>query len=76
MTLLRGIEVLEERPQADLTGARVLLLSGARDPYGVQAPAPEQSLRAGGADLDARTVSAGHELSPEDLTVAANWMSS
>ena len=74
MTLLRGIEVLEERPQADLTGARVLLLSGARDPYGVQAPAPEQSLRAGGADLDARTVSAGHELSPEDLTRPAGEM--
>lgn len=72
--LLRGIEVLEDPPAADLSDARVLLLTGAHDPYARLAPALEASLRAGGADLDARVIAAGHELSPEDLAIAEGWM--
>ncbi|MDO5604168.1 MAG: VOC family protein [Paracoccus sp. (in: a-proteobacteria)] len=72
--LLRGIEVLDDAPQADLTGTRVLMTTGARDPYGRMAPALEQSLRAGGADVDARLIEAGHELAPEDLTAAQGWL--
>jgi phospholipase/carboxylesterase len=72
--LLRGIEVLEDPPAADLSGARVLLLTGSHDPYARMAPALEASLKAAGADLDARLIAAGHELSPEDLEVAKGWM--
>ncbi|MBV0893021.1 VOC family protein [Paracoccus sp. Z118] len=74
--LLRGIEVLENPPKPDLTGTRVLLLTGARDPYGRLAPPLEASLRAAGADLDARVIPAGHELAAEDLDIAKDWIAS
>ncbi|TRW99199.1 ring-cleaving dioxygenase [Paracoccus sp. M683] len=72
--LLRGIEVLDEPVQADLAGTRVLMLNGARDPFSRMAPPLEQALRANGAEVDARTLSAGHELTPQDLTAAAEWL--
>lgn len=71
--LLRGIEVLENPPVADLKGVRILLLTGARDPYARLAPALETALKAAGADLDARVIDAGHELSPIDLEIAKGW---
>lgn len=72
--LLRGIQALEQPPEADLNDARILLLTGARDPFARMAPALEQALTEGGADLDARTINAGHELADEDLTVATTWL--
>lgn len=72
--LLRGIEALENAPEVDLAGTDVLLLTGARDPFGRMAPALEASLKAGGAALDARIISAGHELSDEDLRTTAKWL--
>ncbi|AXC50735.1 ring-cleaving dioxygenase [Paracoccus suum] len=72
--LLRGIEVLENPPAADLNGTRVLMTTGARDPFARVAPALEASLSAAGADLDARQVNAGHELVPEDLAIAQAWL--
>lgn len=73
--LLRGIEVLEDPPAADLTGTRVLLLTGARDIFGRMAPALEAALRAGWADLEAHRINAGHELSAEDRDIAGLWLS-
>lgn len=72
--LLRGIQVLDTAPEADLSGARVLMLSGARDPFARMAPPLEAALRAGGAELDARVIPAGHELSPDDITIATDWL--
>ncbi|AUH66051.1 VOC family protein [Paracoccus zhejiangensis] len=72
--LLRGIQVLDEVPAADLTGARVLMLNGARDPFAKMAPALEQALRAGGAEVEAQTLPGGHELTPDDLTAATRWL--
>ena len=72
--LLRGIEALENAPMADLTGSEVLLLTGARDPFGRMAPALQMALTAAGAALDAPVVNAGHELSPEDLRLATDWL--
>ncbi len=72
--LLRGIEALEDAPSADLTRSGVLLLTGAQDPFGRMAPALEASLRSGGAALDARIIDAGHELSSEDVRIAADWL--
>lgn len=74
--LLRGIQVLEQAPD-DLppaAGVQALLLSGSGDPFARMAPALEQALRAGGVDLDARVIPAGHELSAQDLTAAAEWL--
>ncbi|KGJ19172.1 VOC family protein [Paracoccus sanguinis] len=72
--LLRGIEVLDDAPAADLTGTRVLMTTGARDPYGRMAPPLEASLKAAGADVDARLIEAGHELSGADLTAVQGWL--
>ncbi|KAA0914672.1 ring-cleaving dioxygenase [Aquicoccus porphyridii] len=74
--LLRGIEALEDAPEADLKASDVLLLTGAQDPFGRMAPALEASLKAGGAAVDARVIDAGHELSAEDLRIAADWLAS
>lgn len=72
--LLRGIEVLENPPTPDLSGTRILLLSGAQDPYSHLAPALAASLKGAGADLDERVISAGHGLSDEDRNIAAEWI--
>ncbi|ABL68445.1 VOC family protein [Paracoccus denitrificans] len=75
--LLRAVQVLEEPPALDaqaLAGSRVLMLTGARDPFARMAPALERALRDGGAALEARVIEAGHELQPEDLTLAAGWL--
>lgn len=72
--LMRAMPVLEEVPQPDLTGAEVLMLTGTRDPYGQYAPAFEAWLRARGAELDARRIEAGHDLTPEDAATAKSWL--
>ncbi|UFS63918.1 VOC family protein [Paracoccus denitrificans] len=75
--LLRAVQVLEDPPAPDaqaLAGSRVLMLTGARDPFARMAPALERALRNGGAALEARVIEAGHELQPEDRTLAAGWL--
>ena len=72
--LLRGVQVLENPPAPALQGTHVLMLNGARDPFSRMAPALEKVLVAGGADVDARTIEAGHELSPVDLTLGSEWL--
>ncbi|MDK8874314.1 VOC family protein [Paracoccus sp. SSJ] len=75
--LLRAVQVLEDPPALGaqgLAGSRVLMLTGARDPFARMAPALERALRNGGAALEARVIEAGHELQPEDLTLAAGWL--
>ncbi|MBU3029982.1 VOC family protein [Paracoccus marinaquae] len=72
--LIRAMAVLEDLPQVDLAGTRILGLRGAADPYGRYAPALNDWLLASGVDLDARTVKAGHELAESDLTAAQNWL--
>ena len=51
-----------------------LTLTGARDPYGPHAPRLNDWLSRQGADLDARVVQAGHDLTADDLAAAADWM--
>ncbi|MDT1063098.1 VOC family protein [Paracoccus sp. CPCC 101403] len=75
--LLRAVQALENPPEpaeGALAGHGVLMLNGARDMFGRMAPALEQALRRGGAELDSRTLAAGHELSPDDLTQAGAWL--
>ncbi|WP_104493374.1 VOC family protein [Paracoccus denitrificans] len=75
--LLRAVQVLEDPPALDAQGladSRVLMLTGARDPFARMAPALEHALRNGGTALEARVIEAGHELQPEDLTLAAGWL--
>ncbi|MCD1620260.1 VOC family protein [Salipiger manganoxidans] len=72
--LLRPMLVLEDLPKPDLTGLEVLTLSGDRDPYGAYAPALNDWLAAQGATLEARQLSAGHELGAADLDIARDWL--
>ncbi|TGN50073.1 ring-cleaving dioxygenase [Paracoccus liaowanqingii] len=73
--LMRPMLVLDPVPQADLSGVRVLTLQGAQDPYGPHAPALNDWLAASGADLDARVMPAGHQLSQDDPRAAKAWLS-
>ncbi|WP_445678742.1 VOC family protein [Radicibacter daui] len=70
--LLRPVSVLENPPQADLTGSRIVILDGRDDPYRQQHPSPADALRARCADVTSHMVHAGHELSPDDSAVARN----
>lgn len=72
--LIRPMAVLEDLPEPDLTGTRVLTLAGAHDPYGAHAPRLNDWLRASGADLDDRTIPTGHELAQTDLAAAQDWL--
>ena len=72
--LLRSVQAVEEPPAADATGTNVLMLNGTDDPFGQMAPALEQSLHKIGVTLDSRTLSAGHDLTPEDITLAQSWL--
>lgn len=71
--LLRAMPVLETLPQADLSGTEALLLTGARDPFGQEAPRLEGWLRDRDADVTARVIDAGHELSSADRMAARQW---
>lgn len=72
--LLRAIPVLDDLPEADLAGAKVLMLTGASDPYGTNTPKLAAWLKASGADLDEQVLETGHQLTPEDLARATQWM--
>ena len=68
--LLRGMNVLETVPRADLSGANVLMLTGRADPYGAYAPALEEMLRAAGAVVENRLLPAGHDIGVADFEAA------
>jgi phospholipase/carboxylesterase len=72
--LLRAIPVLETLPPTDLEGTSVLMVTGARDPFGKGAPALAGWFRANGAELDLRSVDAGHDLVADDEALARQWL--
>jgi phospholipase/carboxylesterase len=74
--LLRAMVPLRTVPQADLTGKRVLILSGSGDPM---VPAENASrlaalLRDSGATVDHQTLPVGHGLSQADVRLTAGWL--
>jgi phospholipase/carboxylesterase len=71
--LIRPMMVLEEAPAADLSGSRVLMLTGAKDAYMSYAAPLEQALAAAGAEVTHKVIDAGHGLSPEDEVVIRAW---
>ncbi|MCL7997775.1 VOC family protein [Brucella sp. 21LCYQ03] len=74
--LLRGVEVLEEKPEADLSDTSVLLLSGADDLYGALSGPLGDALAKGGADLNAQLLpGAGHALVEDDALIVSQWLS-
>ncbi len=72
--LLRGMQVLENSPNVDLSGTRVLALDGRDDPFVSDGSTLGDDLRARGAKVESSMVAAGHDLSGADVTEAARWI--
>ncbi|MTH76782.1 VOC family protein [Paracoccus aestuariivivens] len=75
--LLRAVQALENPAELDrgaLSGAKVLMLNGARDPFARMAPALERALRGAGAEVDTFELPLGHELGAEDVAVGQDWL--
>jgi phospholipase/carboxylesterase len=73
--LLRAMPVLDDAPRADLSGARILVIAGASDmTYAPFAPALVTLLSERGAEVDGRTVQAGHEFGAEDAAIIRRWL--
>jgi phospholipase/carboxylesterase len=74
--LLRAMLPFEPEPLPDLAGKPVLLLSGSND---TMIPAPSSQrlaavLQAASADLVYKVLPTGHNLTQNDLTIAAQWL--
>lgn len=72
--LLRGIQPLENPPEADLSQTSALVLCGSDDPYARTAPDLAKALMSRGASVDVRQLSAGHELVDADISETAEWI--
>jgi phospholipase/carboxylesterase len=73
--LLRAMVPLSAPPAADLSGKRVLILSGSADPI---VPAENAGrlaamLTRSGAEVDHRTLPVGHGLSQADVNLTRAW---
>jgi len=75
--LLRAMVPLSEMPKADLTGKRVLMLSGQTDPIvpAENAARLAASLTASGAAVRHHVLPVGHGLSQGDVALATRWFS-
>jgi phospholipase/carboxylesterase len=71
--LLRSTPVLDPLPQADLSGADVLAVSGRSDPFGTDAPALVAWLEKHGARVRHESISAEHALTADDERIARDW---
>lgn len=74
--LLRAMVPLVPQSLADLSGTRVLVLSGIADPIAPPAEAERLAglLRRGGAAVETRALAAGHGLVQADLDAAAAFL--
>jgi len=75
--LLRAMLPFEpDAPPAGLAGKPVLLLTGEADPFMPAASSQRLAdvLRENGAALTHKVIAAGHNLTQDDLTIAAKWL--
>ncbi|OJF97849.1 VOC family protein [Pararhizobium antarcticum] len=72
--LFRAMNVLETIPGGDLTGTKVLMTTGAQDPYAPYTPALEKNLINGHAAVENTLLNTGHELSLQDVSVTKTWL--
>ncbi|SFB48396.1 phospholipase/carboxylesterase [Rhizobium sp. NFR07] len=72
--LLRSMNVLEARPEVDLSGTQVLSLSATDDFYGSLAVELEDRLKSAGAALTAKVLDANHGLGAEDEVITRAWL--
>lgn len=69
--LFRPVLVISAPADADLRGARIVLVPGSRDALGEQLPSPEQALTARGAAVNVLAVPAAHVLSDADVAAGS-----
>lgn len=76
--LLRAMVPLSAPPEADLSGRQVLVLSGSMDPIVPAANAAQlvRMLADSGADVQHRSLPAGHGLSQADVSLTKDWIDS
>jgi len=73
--LLRAMPVLDIVPPTDLSTVRVLIITGEADlTYAPFAPALAALLGQHGAEVEARTVSSGHEFGAMDAAIVKQWL--
>jgi phospholipase/carboxylesterase len=73
--LLRPMSVLAETPKVDLSNSRFLTIAGENDKlYYPLARHLESTLRACGANVDARVIDSGHNIGDEDARIVAEWL--
>ncbi len=73
--LLRTMPVLDDPPEADLKGARFLIVAGRDDAlYAPFAPAMQALLTRAGAAVEAQRIAADHMLGAEDVRVVGAWL--
>ena len=74
--LLRAMVPLSAPPPADLTGRRVLILSGSADPMVTAENASRLAamLQSAGATVRHETLPVGHGLSQADVRVSSEWL--
>ena len=72
--LFRGRDGLEPAVEADLTGAEVLLVQGAKDLLVPSDDGLAKTLESLGAAVQVQSVSHGHALGPEDRSTLAAWL--
>lgn len=74
--LFRPMATLTDIPLPDLSGKRIFVSSGERDPI-VPRPTVEtlvSQMRSAGADLTMHWEPGGHELGPDELELAREWL--
>ena len=73
--LLRAMPVLEAAPSVDLKAMDILTISGKSDAtYFPYATALEKLLKSCGAEVEAQTIEAGHNIGDEDARLVRQWL--
>jgi phospholipase/carboxylesterase len=75
--LFRAMVPLTPDKQPNLSSVFVFISGGAFDPIvpGSETKALAELLRSGGADVTVRFLQTGHELTPQDVDLASQWLS-
>lgn len=74
VVLMRSMLVLDDVPPPDLSGTKVLLLTGKHDSYGDFAPRLREELVRTRADLTAVDLDMGHEIGAPDIAAIQQWL--
>lgn len=72
--LLRPVMALEQPPETDLAGLKVLVVHGRQDPFLPHAEPVTPYLRRSGAEVREEVLDAGHDLGEQDEAAVARWL--